>query len=426
MSSWLNKLLGQSGPKLIKKKMLPKQSSYEIICPYCFERFSHEDALFRASASDDIVPEMAAVPDREYSAYWNRMRDDDELEIMRPIIDPVKLAPSQKRYDGEVLVGITDNLGNRTNTRICPYCHNALPASAGRAPANIISVIGSTQVGKTFYILNLIKTLTERTAASFDASCSPLTGEIAAVFNESYSGMATSLIKATDKKYQKPLIYRFVFNDPKKPDVLLCFYDFPGEAIHDEDFLRIKANNIRNSSGLLLLIDPLQLEGISALLRRGGDRRYTTPEEVIVELYNLFICEEKNGRTELPTAVILSKSDELRPLSSVQDGRRPLIHPESTIFRNFEHSRYLDLNQIDNINNDVKSLLAATGAQNLLNMVAGHFVNFSCFAVSSLGYPTENGRVVSGIQPFRVDEPFLWLLWQMGYIDATYDDTLHS
>ena len=274
--------------------------------------------------------------------------------------------------------------------------------------------------------MRLVEASAERTAASFDASCSPLTGEIAGVFNESYDGMLTSLVKATDKKYQKPLIYRFVFNDVKKPDVLLCFYDFPGEAIHDEDFLRIKANNIRNSSGLLLLIDPLQMEGISALLRKGGERRRTTPEEVIVELYNLFICEEKNGRTELPTAVILSKSDELRPLSQAAEGFRPIIHPGSTIFRNFEHSRHLDLGQIDNVGSDVKALLAATGGQNLLNMVSGHFVNSAYFAVSSLGYPTENGRVVSGVQPFRVDEPFLWLLWQMGYIDAAYDTASHA
>ncbi|MNR62426.1 hypothetical protein D3C85_1844490 [compost metagenome] len=46
-----------------------------------------------------------------------------------------------------------------------------------------------------------------------------------------------------------------------------------------------------------------------------------------------------------------------------------------------------------------------------------YFQNTAYFAVSALGSNPVNRQVTGVITPTRVDEPFIWLLHQLDYID---------
>jgi len=397
------------------KKMQPRQESYEIVCPYCFTKFSHEDVLFRAARYDNSSAETALQIDPVLNKFWDMVGvDSAEIGDQNPVLDSATYPESAKNYDGSVIISLEDKFGNVSYDRICPHCHNKLPKSAGRAPSNIISVIGGTSVGKTVYIAMLIDILQKHTQNNFEASCMELSSGIGNLgdFDELRRRILNDAHSATDKEYIRPLVFRFTFLDNTIPALTLCFYDFPGEAMADQDFLKLKASHIANASGVILLVDPLQCKVVAEKLGVEIIDNSITLKHVLANLYQAVIGNQPDEISTTPTAIVFTKSDELKALTNLENSP---IRSNSNIFEDFKHPGYLDLDQTNNISNDVMEFIQNI-EKSFINDVRAIFSNYHFFAVSSLGYSPINAKVLVEPQPCRVDEPFLWLLYQLGYI----------
>ncbi len=117
------------------------------------------------------------------------------------------------------------------------------------------------------------------------------------------------------------------------------------------------------------------------------------------------------GRSpKIPVAVTFSKVDEIR--SVLDDG--------SPLHRSSEHAGYYDETDGEDVHENLRGHLRKWTADSFENTMKGHFdQTFRYFGLSALGSsPDASGRLLRGVAPFRVEDPFLWLLSKSGFIEA--------
>ena len=401
--------------------------NYDIVCPYCFEKFSTDSVLFRASHSN-ASPEFKKRIDPVLNNYRSKFKLDD-LSELNAVIYPEDMPDGRKRFvDNRVLIEIIDDMNIATDDRLCPYCHNSLPKSSGRAPTNIISIVGAAQVGKSVFISSLINTLQDRVADNFGASILPLNLETNRNYIENFRNpmYRNNILLEPDQKIDKiaPMLFDFVFKEEQKLPLLLVFFDMAGEGMMDTEYLKIYASHIKNSSGIIFLVDPLQIDSINRKISEVNDEDFeqwlseglkiTEPSDGITSLYENFIAGNSGSETEIPTAVALTKSDLLKGL------RGEYLHENSNIFTDYEHKKYFNLSEFYNIDGEVGRFIEAVDKP-FADSVRGRFKDVGYFAISSIGSNPKKGKIEEIIQPVRVCEPFLWLLYKLGYINGEED-----
>ncbi|TBL80983.1 TRAFAC clade GTPase domain-containing protein [Paenibacillus thalictri] len=411
--------------KIFVTRPVPRQKPeyYNIICPYCFHKFKPEEVVFRATHTRDDDDEFMERIDENLSKWRKRFKADEVY--MEAVIDPVTIPDENRIYSEKVLVGVVDRYGEVTRRRLCPECHNVLPVSAGKVPSNIISVIGASQVGKSVFIASLVHTLQNKTAVNFDASCIAMTPEVGNRFNNRFIRPIfennTMIATTSVNEQMDPYIFEFKFKDDNKETLTLVFFDVAGEGMTSREYLEIQAEHIKNSSGIMFLVDPLQIRSIrdKIHLKLGTEEqnefssKYDEPTMVISGLYENFIAHQPNSRTNIPTAVVLTKSDMLHYLKEEDSD---YIQPNSNVFRNVVHKEYLNNIEFENINGEIGRFLQKVD-QSFKSAVDVYFTNKAYFAVSALGSNPKNTELSGVVSPIRVDEPFIWLLNQLGYID---------
>jgi hypothetical protein len=399
---------------------MPKH--YEIMCPYCFKKSSPEDVVFRASHFIEDDTEYSLRPDEILNRYREELNLGPLYDI-ETVIDPRNILNENKKYTDGVLVEIIDKYGMPAKKRLCPHCHNELPLTAGRTPSTIISIIGASQVGKSVFMTALIHTLQNFTARNFNAACVPLTYDINQRYKDLYETPIfrnNVLLDPTQKEQRlEPLIFQFKFKNDEKPPVTLSFFDAAGEGMTDQKYLEIYAENIRNSSGILFLVDPLQIGSIREKISMNSNYQlgdftnvYAEPQDVLISLFENFIGNQQNQRTTIPTAIVLTKSD---MLSLIND--EEYIDENSNMFRSFTHREVFDLNEFENIDGEVRRFIEKVDIT-FKNAIDVYFSNVGSFAVSALGSNPVDRRIEGVVSPVRVDEPFLWLLHKLNYIDG--------
>jgi GTPase SAR1 family protein len=409
------------------EKKVPKVERlpfYDIVCPYCFSKFHHEAVVFRAAHHRDDDETLALQEDEKLNQYREKfgLSPIDELEA---VIEPSMIPDENKLYSNKVLMGVTDKYSVVTKNRLCPECHNDLPITAGKHPSNIVSIVGATSVGKSVYMTSLIHTLQRKTANNFDAACIPLDNTISRRFRRDYEIPLFengSLLESTrTTRRQEPFIFQFVFKDEDHPPLTLVFFDVAGEGMTDKEYIKLHASHIKNSAGILFLVDPMQIRTIrEKLIYQMGENpgkivgEADEPREVIISLFGDFIAHQEDSKTSIPTAVVLTKSDLLHALKS-EDGE--YIRHNSNVFRNISHQEYLNLDECENINGEIRSFLEKVDIA-FVNALDAYFKDTSFFAVSALGSNPVDQQVSGIISPIRVDEPFIWLLYKLGFIEG--------
>lgn len=394
-------------------------ATYEIVCLYCFKNFNHDRVMFRALEAMETEGYRLQYDDvlDEYRAKFHM----DSAGPLNAALDPDHFDEIAKGYYRGVLSSLKDDYNNITNKRICPYCHNDIPLSAGFAPSTIISVVGATQSGKSVFLTSLIHTLKTVTPHNFPIFCTPINNEMGRKFKLEYEDPLINeglLLEPTQKeKQQEPLIFTFSFSDGSKPEINIAFFDVAGEGIVDTDYMDIYAAHIRNSSGILFLVDPLQFKSIGRKIMIKNGMDYDTqftdePAEVLSGLVEDYIYKQGGGVSDIPTAVILTKTDLLEALQA--DGE--YIRYDSHMFMNYTHKDYFDVLEFYNIDGETDEFIASIDP-NFRNALKRRFYNLGFFAVSALGSKPDGQRVAS-FAPMRVDEPLLWILYRLGYIEG--------
>ncbi|AJS60969.1 TRAFAC clade GTPase domain-containing protein [Paenibacillus sp. IHBB 10380] len=402
----------------------PRPLFYDIVCPYCFEKFSPEDVVFRAAHHREDDEDYALGEDDALNKYRERF-GLDTVDDIEAIIRPNSIPEEHQMYSDNVLVGLNDRYGIVTRRRLCPNCHNELPVTAGKVPSNIISIVGASQVGKSVYMTSLIHTLQNTTADHFNAACMPLNAEISRKFRTSFEEPLFErgdLLASTQKeKMQEPFIFQFVFKDESKPPLTLVFFDVAGEGMVDQDYLGLHGQHIKNSAGILFMVDPLQIRSIREKIRiKFGDSeggwvsQYDEPRDVVLTMFGDFIAYEEKGKTNIPTAVVLTKSDMLHSLKD-EDGE--YIKSNSNVFNNMVHRNWLNLTEFENIDGEIRRFIEKVDRP-FKGTMDVYFSNAAYFAVSALGSNPVNQKLDGVASPIRVDEPFIWLLYQLKYIEG--------
>ncbi|MNI98513.1 hypothetical protein D3C73_1573690 [compost metagenome] len=81
------------------------------------------------------------------------------------------------------------------------------------------------------------------------------------------------------------------------------------------------------------------------------------------------------------------------------------------------HRGTLNLNEVDNIDGEISRFLAKVDRP-FKDTMDVYFSDTAYFAVSALGSNPVNQKIEGVVSPIRVDEPFLWLLHKLKFIEG--------
>jgi len=310
-----------------------------------------------------------------------------------------------------------------TTLRICPQCHSQLPTHSEFIHSKILAVIGGTSSGKSHYIATMIKQLRSVIRPNFDVRVRSVGDATRRNYFKYYYRRVYReklLLDQTQSAganpvVREPLIYRLEF--PcwcfSVPAINLVLFDAAGEDIEDENTIALYNKYILHASGIIFLINPLQIEAVCEYLEcppDGGELIQHTLDRNI-ELFEKHGLKSKR-KIKIPTAFVLSKSDVLEP----KEGRPPLVGGDSLLFEDVPHVRKYDLRDFEMVHEEVKALLDDWGEGELLS-TAQRFKPHGFFAISALGCnPDKKTLKIPSINPRRCCDPILWLLTQLGYL----------
>jgi hypothetical protein len=197
------------------------------------------------------------------------------------------------------------------------------------------------------------------------------------------------------------------------------FFDAAGEDLGSAAAMDRYTHYLRAADGIILLVDPLQLDAVRDQLPPGEGALpvvETPPRQIAADLAAQLRAHgrgDSRGRVATPIAVAVTKTDALRPLLS----------PHSPLSRNAPH-RGGEWDEEDRlaVHEEVRSLMDGWDSGELGRQLERDFAHLSLFGLTALGSPppaeAPANAPASGPQPLRVEDPLLWLLARRGLLPA--------
>ncbi|MBC8061339.1 MAG: hypothetical protein H7Y18_11845 [Clostridiaceae bacterium] len=320
-----------------------------------------------------------------------------------------------------------DVCGEIVTTKVCPTCRAELPYTIGEYEDLIFAVIGAKEAGKSHYIAVLIDKIMNEIGLAFNCSLQAIDdATIKRYRNDFYYPVFRNnqVIKVTrsakaDDNVSKPLIYTLSFKEDSRISKLLkgnniknvvtiAFFDTAGEDLNSEDTMKTVNKYIYNSSGIIFLLDPLQLP----IVRESISKDIVLPQQN-AEIEDIFsrtanLIRKANGismnkEIKIPVAVAFSKIDAVEELL----GKSCCINYPS---KHVEAGEFV-LADFEDVNNTMESLVKQWGGVNFTNQLSANFKEYAYFGLTSLGCNPESNKI-NKLRPHRVEDPFLWLLWK--------------
>lgn len=418
-----------------------------ILCPYCYEHFESKEALVQCG-NDRVRPdgnfECEHSEHPEYARFWGAG-------------NPIgHIFPARRGglfgWGALKVKQICDECSKENIDRfVCPHCYNRIPTEMIENGAEIISVIGFPNSGKTNYIIALVHELMHKGyTLGIDVTPSQIhpdgnqfrkfaTDQRFNEMEEVLFRRKEFLQKTTVKNNYIPLIFKLYQRSTDKT-IYLVFYDTAGEDFTDSN----RMNNsdtlkyLRESSGLIILADPFSIKEVTDKLQA----RYADNGDFLTQVgqsqgSNADLMSLKNTLAESlkhipeifskPVAFVFSKFD--------------IIINNKDLFVNFsvdafkegntlKDSSFVDTKMVDVANIDATS----EAIEGYLNLWGQSFFNewvqnwaadkknpnsgdtknmYKFFGVSSTGSMSEAGQLTS-VKPFRVMDPLVWVLLKLG------------
>jgi GTPase SAR1 family protein len=387
--------------------------SQKIICPFCFASFGPQDILFRC-----VNPRCSGMAE---DAVYASARGNAPILMGR-----VMSAPRRAMSFGVPRVLECDACKKESRTRLCPTCHYELSHDVGQIDQRIVAIIGGSATGKSVYIAALINRLQHEVGANFDFGVSMvgdntrqrwMTDFYRPLF-ENKTLLAGTQSAMGDQRVKIPLIYRLTIKHGNNIRALnISFFDTAGEdmARLKLDLLSVEARYICHADGIIVLLDPLQIESIRQQLP-GANLPTADPMarpnfivERLRELFEQYYHLSASKKIKVPVAFTFSKADTLKPLLS----------PDSALLRTGEHFGVLDLQDVQSVSTEIGNYIQAWINPGFYKDIDLWFSNYRFFGVSSLGrQPASNDRLADVPNPRRVEDPFLWLLHEFNLISG--------
>ena len=397
-----------------------------LYCPYCYEQFAEREILFRCTGR----------PSRR-----GRRCSPEIDEVLRDRIGFGGALPPTFTADGRMSSAECPRCGDVSTTRICPVCHSELPVHFGKVRSRLIALVGAKEAGKTVFLTVLVHEMMHRVGQQFDAAISGADDNTRNRFAEEYEQPlyreSRLLASTTAARNRAPIVFRFstAGNGPFSPNgrlgrlarsgrfglgepqhTLLSFFDTAGEDLRSRQSVEHNVRYLAAADGIVLLLDPLQMRGArglaapSSLLPTPGLTQ-DEPTAVLENITDLIMAKQENrpgDRLRKPLAITFSKMDTL--LDSLKENS-PLLRPPS-------QAPYFDDRDSLAVHTEIQRLLGRWEGSRIDQIAQLHYRRYRYFGVSALGEtPTQDNRVSPrGIRPYRVADPFLWILAELGAI----------
>jgi hypothetical protein len=233
---------------------------------------------------------------------------------------------------------------------------------------------------------------------------------------ENKTVLQPTLRGTVDSRVKNPLIFRLTVSQGNSRRALnLSFFDTAGEDMTslELDTLSIEARYICQADGIIVLLDPLQIASVRQRLPSSVNMPRPDPKaqpEFIVarlrELMERRLNLAPTKKAKAPIAFTISKIDTLRPL----------VAPDSTLLRRGEHFGHLDLDDIQSVSSEVGTYLKTWINPSFSTNIDLLFARYCYFGISSLGGQPDGQNRLATVNPQRVEDPFLWILYQLALI----------
>lgn len=371
----------------------------KFICPYCYEKHGKNDCIYMCS--------------------YNIAGTKKDCKYDFPKNADGTIPP---KYIGKCL-----KCDNAKLSRFCPSktSKGAMLEIPERACGNTFSValIGAKQSGKSNYIAVLVNEIKKKMSRNMDCSlifCNQQTNDIYqnTYYKPLYENSTT--VKGTDANNDSiPLIYSIDFFDTKsksykiKNSITMSLYDTAGENLDREDTMLCNNQYIANASGIIVLLDPLQLPAIREKLKGKVElpEKNTDTTDILSRVISIIRDRKKiKGCIDIPIALAFTKMDVL--------ARYDVLPDDSCLRTQSEHISKGAFVQSDfeNTNIEITALLENFMVDEIMQMLK-EFSKHAFFGVSALGENPKNGVQLEGEpNPTRVLDPLLWLLSINKYI----------
>lgn len=384
---------------------MPRKFKYgppkEVVCPSCLESFPLWDMLF---AEPGVTP-VRAIP-----SFGDRVLSG---------LSKLHVAGISKPYPK---YGISDK-SQKLYGKYCLHCKGKLPWIAGQQTDVIIGLVGAKRSGKSHYVATLVDRLKKETGRSFEAALTQIDDETVDRYERMFYGPLYEdrmELKETPVDAD-PLLYNLSFrdrtgNNHNIKSVTLALYDTAGENFNTMDAILENTQYLRQASGLIFLIDPLQIQSVRQMVHKDiklpNFDQVKTPEVILGGITNTIRHKRAipaNSQIDIPIAISLTKADALLDAGLVERGSRWA--------QNDCHKDHYDLSLHRDVDTMFSSLMNEwdRAAWNIVNV---NFSDSAFFGVSSTGCSADESRHYKYISPHRVEDPLLWLLYELGVIDG--------
>jgi hypothetical protein len=380
----------------------------ELLCLFCFRSFLQQNLCFRC-----MTPTCAG---RALDEVYAKVRGYGTTMMGRVLVPG-----SRRSVFGPPNDVICDICKTVSYTRICPHCHFELPHDIGQIDQRIIALIGARATGKTHYLASLITSLQHHIGKNFHFTVRMIGDETQERWERDFytplfvnkTVLFPNRPAEVDPVVKSPLIFRCTFNGHHRRALNLIFFDSAGEDLLSLTTMSLQYRYITRADGIIFLLDPLQIprvrSQIASLNTLPPANMKASPEYIVSRLRDLFERERKLRASQpvrTPIAFTLSKVDRLFPM----------LEPGSEFHHPGTHNVYLDLDDIQSVHTEISNYLATWISPNFETMIDSSFARYNYFGVSSLGEQPDESNHLEAVTPLRVEDPFLWLLYQLGYI----------
>lgn len=309
-----------------------------------------------------------------------------------------------------------EQCGEVMSLRVCPDCGFEMEAGELLRELLPVTIIGSSGCGKSNFIAVMIDQLRSQMCKVYGCTLYPTGGDrtmdyYAREYRRPLYEQGVC-VPTTEQEDINPLTYTLLFADEKgkggSKSVGLAFYDSCGKKLENQHDMSAHNRSLYSSGGILFLLDPSQLPLIKEA-RKAGKMPIVASDtqELLLRMVHLIrtgLSVPDGKKIDIPIAVCLTKLDTLSPhldpASLVGDSTRHLSRP------------MLNAADLSGCNLEVQSLFESWGGGEIVRHVRSQFANYSFFGISSLGGQPGSQNEVVRVNPHRVLDPLLWLLWK--------------
>lgn len=237
-------------------------------------------------------------------------------------------------------------------------------------------------------------------------------------------------LSATQRIKNPPMPFLYTYrtaDSQEKKYKIIIFCDISGEDCRNVSDLKDKGYHLTASDGFLFLLDVTRFPSVVHTVENGSSISNLMQGEVFSEINRYMLADSYEDTIAIPSAMVLTKCDMLREVGKVYGVQkyREILEDTRRV-----HTGFLDLEEINHLNHVIPELMADLGESRIPRRVEDNFATYSYFVTSALGKAAskitevtegEKERKIQGqIEPYRVEEPFYWLLAKKNCIPYRY------